>query len=356
MLMIGAFACTQNEGYKIDITLSGAEGQLMLEKVVDNKLEAVDSSEVIDGKASFVGEIDIPEPYYISVKGSRNKLMLFLENSEIVINGQIDSIAMASVTGSATQDEYNVLKVKMDEVRDEYMGLYRQAQEANAAGDTAKANELMVQVQKIYEGAGKLQEDFVAENPASFVTPVILSQTIHSKSVEQIDSILATLDPKLDVTPGIIKIKERVESLRKVAVGQIAPDFTQNDPEGNPITFSDVYKANKYTLVDFWAAWCGPCRGENPNVVAVYNDYNEKGFTVFGVSLDRTKEDWLKAIEDDGLTWQHVSDLSYWNNAAAKLYAISSIPSNLLVDETGKIIAKNLREEALREKIAELLD
>ncbi|NQU87519.1 MAG: TlpA family protein disulfide reductase [Mariniphaga sp.] len=144
--------------------------------------------------------------------------------------------------------------------------------------------------------------------------------------------------------------------MKTVAVGMTAPDFTQNDTEGNPLSFSDVYSANEYTLVDFWAAWCGPCRAENPNVVAVYNDYSEKGFTVFGVSLDQTKEDWLQAIEDDGLTWQHVSDLAYWNNAAAKLYAVNTIPSSLIVDKQGKIIAKNLRGEDLRAKISELLD
>jgi thiol-disulfide isomerase/thioredoxin len=109
-------------------------------------------------------------------------------------------------------------------------------------------------------------------------------------------------------------------------------------------------------LLDFWAAWCGPCRQENPNIVAVYNDYKDKGFSVFGVSLDRDRDAWLKAIDDDKLTWPHVSDLAYWNNSAAQLYAVNSIPSSLIVDKTGKIIAKNKRDEALREAVSELLD
>lgn len=356
LFIIGAFACTKNQGYKIEVNIEGAEGLLVLEKYENGKTTIVDSAEVVNGVATFVGEVTIPENYYLGVKGSRSKILLFVENSEISVSGKIDSIAGVVVEGSATNDEYKVVSDQMGAIHEEYMGLYKQSQEANALGDTAKAKEIMAQVEEVYKSAGKLQEDFVANNPASFVTPLLLSQIVQGKSVEKMDSMLSVLDPKLEATASIKAIRERVEKLRKVAVGQIAPDFTQNDPEGNPINFSDVYSANEYTLVDFWAAWCSPCRGENPNVVAVYNDYNAKGFTVFGVSLDRSKEDWLKAIEDDGLTWQHVSDLSYWSNAAAKLYTINSIPSNLLVDKTGKIIAKNLREEALREKISELLD
>jgi thiol-disulfide isomerase/thioredoxin len=124
---------------------------------------------------------------------------------------------------------------------------------------------------------------------------------------------------------------------------------------GNPVSFSSVYNQNRITLLDFWAAWCSPCRAENPNVVTVYNDFNAKGFTVFGVSLDRDKDAWLKAIADDKLAWTQVSDLAYWQNAAAQTYAIQSIPSSLLVDQTGKIIAKNKRGDELRAFVSDYL-
>ncbi|MDA3820388.1 MAG: TlpA disulfide reductase family protein, partial [Candidatus Delongbacteria bacterium] len=156
--------------------------------------------------------------------------------------------------------------------------------------------------------------------------------------------------------PTIQALKERIAKQKTVAVGQKAPDFTMNDTEGNPITFSDVYSQHEYTLLDFWAAWCGPCRRENPNVVAVYNDYKDDGFYVFGVSLDREKDAWLQAIEDDNLTWTHVSDLSYWSNAAAQLYAVNSIPASLIVDKNGIIVAKDKRGDELRETVGGLVE
>jgi peroxiredoxin len=142
--------------------------------------------------------------------------------------------------------------------------------------------------------------------------------------------------------------------MKAVSVGKKAPDFTMNDVAGNPVSLSSKFGA-KLLLVDFWAAWCGPCRQENPNVVKVYNEFKKKGFDIFGVSLDRSKDDWVKAIADDKLSWTHVSDLQYWSNAAAKMYAVNSIPANFLLDETGTIIARNLRGEDLRNKVIELL-
>jgi peroxiredoxin len=145
---------------------------------------------------------------------------------------------------------------------------------------------------------------------------------------------------------------DQVNSLRKIAIGQPAPEIALPNPDGQIVKLSSM--KGKYVLVDFWAKWCGPCRQENPNVVRAYNKYKDKGFTVFGVSLDRSREDWLKAIKEDGLTWTHVSDLKYWQSEAAKTYNITGIPFSVLLDPNGVIIAKNLRGAALDAKLEEI--
>ena len=145
------------------------------------------------------------------------------------------------------------------------------------------------------------------------------------------------------------QLQQLLKTSASFITGLPAPDFTMNDPDGKPINLSDF--KGKVVLVDFWASWCGPCRRENPNVVRLYNEYRSKGFDILGVSLDRSKEPWLAAIEKDGLTWSHVSDLQGWGNAAAKLYGVSSIPHTVLLDKDGKIIARNLRGEALEAKL-----
>jgi peroxiredoxin len=137
------------------------------------------------------------------------------------------------------------------------------------------------------------------------------------------------------------------------AIGTMAPDITMPDVNGNNFSLSSL--KGKYVLVDFWASWCGPCRGENPNIVAAYNKYKNKNFTILGVSLDKTKDAWLEAIKKDGLTWTHISDLKFWDSEAVGLYGFNGIPYNVLLDPTGKIIADNLRGSDLERKLEEVL-
>lgn len=354
---VALFACSRQEkGFEITVNLEGAEGQILLEKRGASQWIPVDTADIVDGTAVLKGEVVVPEDHYLSVMGQRAKTILFVENTEMTVSGNAENLEQITVTGSKTHDEYNQVNNRIQEIGEEYMALYQQARESAAAGNEEQATQLMQQVEVLYESTNTMQADFVRNNPGSYAAPYFLSRVQYGMEVEELDKLVSALDPKLNEVPSIVALKERIEKLKTVAVGQIAPDFTMNDPDGNPVKFSEIYKKNEYTLLDFWAAWCGPCRQENPNIVAVYNDYKDKGFSVFGVSLDRDRDAWLKAIDDDKLTWDHVSDLAYWNNEAAQLYAVNSIPSSLIVDKNGRIVAKNKRGEELRETISELLD
>ncbi len=188
------------------------------------------------------------------------------------------------------------------------------------------------------------------------VVPVfIVLNNIYSFELDELAELDTSLDTSIKNSIYVKELAKKVNTLKRVSVGQPYVDFTLNNPEGNPVALSTIVNGN-YVLVDFWAAWCVPCRNENPNIVEVYNKYHEKGFDVFGVSLDRDLESWKKAIEDDGLIWTQVSDLQAWNSEASKIYGVRSIPHNLLLDPDGIIIEKNLRGQDLQNRLAEIFN
>jgi peroxiredoxin len=279
--------------------------------------------------------------------------MIFLENSDIVVDVHADTLWKPEVTGSDVHDEYMAFEESIDKIYDRLNSLWEEYKQAEASGDTAIASEIEAQMDRVYEGVGETQQKYLEENPASYIAPFIVQSLHYGKEADEIEEMLNKLDPGLEATTLVNSMRKRVEVLKKVAVGQIAPDFTQNDPEGHPLSLSSL--RGNYLLIDFWAAWCGPCRRENPNIVAAYHKFHDRGFDILGVSLDDSREAWMNAIEADGLVWHQVSDVRGWGNEAAQLYGIASIPSSLLLDPEGRIIAKNLRGEELHDKLAELL-
>jgi peroxiredoxin len=292
-----------------------------------------------------------------------SEIEVFIENNTITITG--DSVQNTKITGSGSNDVYAAYKVKRDSIVEsfnnlqaEYDSVLVKYKAARKAGKEAEAKSYYDQMAKIEEAPDAAMKEFnlnfIKKHGSSYVAPVVLwNELAWSMDAPEMEPLVNGFDTTIRKSDYIARLKDRIEILKKVSVGSQAPDFTMNDTLGNPHQLSSYH--GKVLLVDFWASWCGPCRRENPNIVAVYKQFHKKGFDILGVSFDKTKAAWTKAILDDKLTWNQVSDLQGWNNAAGKLYGIRAIPSNMLLDQKGTIIAKNLMGDDLTNKLRELL-
>ena len=198
-------------------------------------------------------------------------------------------------------------------------------------------------------------EQFIKKHPASFAALHALTGASNSLEPAKLEELYNQLTPVWKGSTASKNLAARINATKALAIGKIAPDFVQPDTLGNNVSLKDF--RGRYVLIDFWASWCGPCRAENPNVVSAYNKYKDKGFTVLGVSLDRegAKDKWIDAIHKDNLTWTHVSDLKFWDNAVAKQYGIQAIPQNFLLDKEGRIMAANIKGDEFLKKLEEII-
>lgn len=364
LLLISFAACnTAPEGYTINGTLRGEienGTQVFLKNIGENNQPvAIDTTTIENGKFLFTGAHDSPEMHYIFVDKLRGYTAVVLENGTITYDGQRDSLNLVKISGTPQNEYFSEYLEDSQAISKKAMSIQEDMQSADAATKDALRDE-MNELQEEYKNFGNT---FIENNPNALISVLLIGNTIASRqlSVEEIQKLYDNLSPEMKKTKAAEKVlkefnefKEKEEKSKSTAVGQKAPEFTAPGVDGNEIALTDVL--GKVTLVDFWAAWCKPCRRENPNVVAAYKKYHDKGLNIIGVSLDRKAEAWKKAIQDDGLNWNHVSHVKYFQDPVAKLYNIDAIPAAFLLDENGVIVAKNLRGQELHNKIAELLD
>ena len=355
MAMSGlAFAACQNTpGYTIAGTVEGATDgtYVYLQKQSGRELVKLDSAVIKGGKFSFEGTQDTTQMRVISyVNGNDKKyLSFFLENGKL--NATIGE--ETKMTGTPTNDVFNAHNEKrnaaQEELRDMYMKLRN---DSTMTEDQQK--KLEAEFEKKSNELDAANMAFVKENITNAAGVFMLPMFSYQLELNELKELIAKIPAEL-VNERIDALKEHVVVVEKTSVGKKFTDFTMNTIDGKQAKLSDFISKNKYTLVDFWASWCGPCRGEMPNVVAAYKQFHKKGFGIVGVSLDSKEDQWKAAVKNLGMEWDQLSDLKGWKNEGAKLYGINSIPATVLIDQEGTIVARDLRGEAIATKLSELL-
>ncbi len=348
---------------------NAADQKVYLEELFFNKKdpEVLDTAELKEGKFTLTGLSAQEGIYRIRLEKMNNGFLFINDEKQINFTADLNDVSLTGPTFAtpANSSLKNFITVN-DSLSKQLNGYYNQLQQLEQAG-TKETDSIFIATQTVFNSAKETAAKFCLKyaDTAKSPTLALFTATAAPATLEQLQKPLQNLAQRFPENNAIIGFtnfakqqltmqqQQQAPQNNKIAIGSIAPDITMNDVNDKPFSLSQL--KGKYVLVDFWASWCGPCRGENPNVVDAYNQFKNKNFTVLGVSLDKDKASWLKAIKEDGLNWPHISDLKYWSSAAVPLYGFNGIPYNVLVDPQGKIIATELRGPALSAKLNEVL-
>jgi peroxiredoxin len=348
--------------FLISGTANGIENgkKVFVEIQDENGVIAKDTGVIENGKFELKGSTDNIDLGFIRIENEKINLPIILEEGKIKINIVKDSLQKSTIEGTFNNDKFQKFNNESVAILEKVKKFEKEnnpkMQKALAANDTVTVNKIKKEYKNFQNDMNDYSKTFIKNNPDAFISVLLLENFLMREYIPatEIKSFYDKLDKKLVNTKSAQNIKKTLNLMLAVVVGKPAPKFSAKSPEGKLISLDE--SLGKVTIVDFWASWCAPCRKENPNVVALYNEYHSKGLNIIGVSLDQDATKWKDAIAKDNLNWIHVSNLKYWDEPIGKQYGISSIPATFILDAKGNIVAKDLRGDALRAKVKELLD
>jgi peroxiredoxin len=363
------FSCNNLKDNEFLITGS-ADGvkngkKVFIETQTETGFIAKDTAVVENGKFELKGTTEELDLGFIRIEDQNISLPIILEEGKISVAIKTDTILNSKIGGTDNNDKFqsfnDASKVVVNKKTKFEKANLERITAAKKANDTATVNQIMKEYGKFQEDLNKVSKNFIKNNPDAYLSVLLLENFLMRQylTAEEIKVYFTKIDKSLLNTKSAKNIKKVLDAIKddpaaKVEVGNKAPDFSAKNPEGKVISLQDVL--GKVTIIDFWASWCGPCRGENPNVVALYKEMHAKGLNIIGVSLDKDAAKWKEAIAKDGLVWPQISNLKFWDEPIAKQFNIESIPATFILDAKGVIVARDLRGDALKAKVTELLN
>lgn len=324
----------------------------------------IDTAVVNDGKFTFRGKTDEAAVYQIAIDSLRGKSPVIVENEEIDIEINKDNILLNKISGTYNNEQLTQYSAQIDKIQRKVKDFQKAndavMQKAKSTRDTAAIHRLFEENKKIKDEVREemlaFQAKYTETHPKSFISLILIKGAIGypGSNIKQLQERFGNLDPALKKSVAGKNLEKMLEEMKTVNVGRRAPNFTAPNADGKMTSLNG--SIGRVTIIDFWASWCPPCRKENPNMVALYNEFHDKGLNIIGVSLDKDADKWKEAIAKDKLVWPQVSNLKHWEDPIAELYGVDALPATYVLNQYGVVVAKGLSGEALRKKVTSLME
>lgn len=357
-IVLNACQGVEKNTFKLNGTTNLPDGKQIfrIQANANNQPSTIDTATVANGQFSFKGSVEQIDVNFLFVEGEQVNTPFIVEEGVIEVNLLQERLTEMKLAGTPSNNDLQTYREETKAFANNLNAIVSEIQAANSLGDNILAQDLQQQYTDLQADLINYEKAFIKSNVDSYISALILERFLNQKTMprNEVKEIFSTYSDRIRSSKSGINVSNIVNApVNPTAIGEIAPLFEGPTPTGDRIALESF--RGKVVIIDFWASWCRPCRIENPNLVRLYKRMHDKGLEIVGVSLDRNKASWERAIADDGLTWNHVSNLQYWADPIAQLYSVRSIPAAFVLDREGRIVGKNLRGAQLDAKIEELL-